>query len=85
MQQIFITIKLDEMNDQATQDLFEGMPIYYNRSGNLAQWDKVCFYELKVEEGLPEINPIPLHKMGYKFKRHVRSLVDFVNHITEEL
>jgi hypothetical protein len=70
------------MTEQTTIDLIEGMPIYYNTTGNLRKWEDICLYTVRIEEELI-IKPIPLSEMGYKFKRHVRGLVDFVNNINE--
>ena len=71
------------MNDQTTQALYEGMPVYYNRTGNLRKWEDVCFYELNIVEKIPEITPIPLIKMGRNFKRRMVRLVNIVNHLNE--
>ncbi len=70
------------MTDQITTQLVEGMPIYYNTTGNLRKWEDICLYNVRIEEELI-IDPIPLKKMGYKFKRHVRGLVDFVHNLNE--
>jgi len=65
------------MTEQTTIDLIEGMPIYYNTTGNLRKWEDICLYTMRIEEELI-IKPIPLSEMGYKFKRTCTRLSRFL-------
>ena len=70
------------MTNETIIDLVEGMPIYYNTTGNLRKWEDICLYNVRIEDELI-VDPIPLKQMGRKFERRVRKLLDFVHNLNE--
>tara|TARA_R100001509_G_scaffold161281_1_gene130266 strand:- start:1320 stop:1529 length:210 start_codon:yes stop_codon:yes gene_type:complete len=69
------------MRDKHIRDLAEGMPIYYKKTKDLKEWEKVCLYSLSIDD---TIEAIPLSEMGYKFKRHHRAMTDFIVNILND-